>query len=234
MHTRRRPRILDAFCCAGGAALGYHNAGFEVVGVDIEAQPNYPFEFHRGDAIAFIRDHGHEFDAIHASPPCLNATALTAGNRKRPGWHDDHLDLIPPTRAALAGIRARTGAPTVLENVQGAEVRKDLVLCGLSFGLKVFRHRYFELNGVFVLTPPHTSHKGHRVAGWRHGIHHDGDMVAVYGDGGGKGSVTDWQDAMDIHHTDVRHELAQAIPPAYTEHIGEAVLDTLTVLALTA
>ncbi|MGK3201062.1 DNA methylase [Amycolatopsis sp. MEPSY49] len=218
-----RKRILDAFCCAGGAAKGYHDAGFEVVGVDIAAQPNYPYEFHQGDAVEFIRDHGHEFDAIHASPPCLNATALTAGNRKRVGWHDDHADLIPATRTALADIRTRTGIPTVMENVQGSALRRDLVLCGLTFGLRVFRHRYFEIDGVLVLGHPHQSHRGHRVAGWRHGVRHDGDMVAVYGDGGGKGTVTDWQDAMGIHHTDVRHELAQAIPPAYTRHIGDAL-----------
>ncbi len=224
----RRKRILDAFCCAGGAAKGYHDAGFEVVGVDIAPQPNYPYEFHQGDAIEFIRDHGHEFDAVHSSPPCQDACALTAGNRRRAGWTDTHTDLIPPTRKVLADVRARTGIPTVMENVQGSKLRRDLTLCGLSFDLRVFRHRYFEIDGLTVDQPRHPSHRGHRVAGWRHGVRHDGDMVAVYGDGGGKGSVTDWQNAMSIHHTDVRREIAEAIPPAYTHHIGTALLAHLT------
>jgi site-specific DNA-cytosine methylase len=231
----RRMRILDACCCAGGAAKGYHDAGFEVVGVDIAPQPNYPYEFHRGDAIEFIHDHGHEFDAVHVSPPCQNACALTAGNRRRAGWTDNHIDLIPPARTALASLRARTGIPTVMENVQGSKLRRDLTLCGLTFGLRVFRHRYFEIDGLTVDQPPHPTHRGHRVAGWRHGVRHDGDMVAVYGDGGGKGSVTDWQDAMGIHHTDVRREIAEAIPPAYTRYIGTALLDHLaTATALPA
>ena len=224
----RRMRILDGCCCAGGAAKGYHDAGFEVIGVDIAPQPNYPYEFHQGDAIEFIRDHGHEFDAVHISPPCQNACALTAGNRRRTGWIDNHVDLIPAARAVLADVRARAGIPTVMENVQGSKLRRDLTLCGLAFDLRVFRHRYFEIDGLTVDQPPPPTHRGHRVAGWRHGVRHDGDMVAVYGDGGGKGSVTDWQNAMGIHHTDVRREIAEAIPPAYTHHIGTALLAHLT------
>ncbi|WP_181770350.1 DNA cytosine methyltransferase [Amycolatopsis pittospori] len=227
-----RKRILDACCCAGGAGKGYHNAGFDVVGVDIEPQPNYPYDFHQGDAIEFIRDHGHEFDAVHISPPCQNACALTAGNRRREGWTDSHMDLIPAARAVLADLHTRTGIPTVMENVQGSRLRRDLVLCGLTFGLRVFRHRYFEINGITVHQPTHPTHRGHRVAGWRHGVRHEGDMVAVYGDGGGKGSIADWQNAMGIHHTDVRREIAEAIPPAYTHHIGEALHTHLTSAAL--
>ncbi|WP_086840629.1 DNA cytosine methyltransferase [Amycolatopsis kentuckyensis] len=230
----RRKRILDACCCSGGAAKGYHDAGFEVVGVDIAPQPNYPYEFHQGDAIEFIDDHGHEFDAAHISPPCQNACALTAGNRRRAGWTDNHIDLIPPARAALARLRARTGIPTVLENVQGSKLRRDLTLCGLAFALRVFRHRYFEIDGFTVDQPPRPSHRGHRVAGWRHGVRYDGDMVAVYGDGGGKGSITEWQDAMGIHHTDVRREIAEAIPPAYTRHIGTALLAHLAAVPAAA
>ncbi|SFO10385.1 DNA cytosine methyltransferase [Amycolatopsis rubida] len=229
-----RKRILDAFCCAGGAAKGYHDAGFDVVGIDIAPQPNYPYEFHQGDAIEFILAHGHEFDAVHASPPCQNASALTAGNRRRTGWTDNHIDLIPPTRDALEHVRDRAGIPTVMENVQGSKLRRDLVLCGLSFGLKVFRHRYFEIDGFSVNSPAHPSHRGHRVAGWRHGIRHDGDMVAVYGEGGGKGTVAEWQNAMGIHHTDVRRELAEAIPPAYTRHIGTQLLNRLAAPVLAA
>jgi hypothetical protein len=108
-----RPRLLDAFCCAGGATRGYQDAGFEVVGVDHTAQPDYcGDDFVQADAVTFIAEHGHEFDAIHASPPCQDHIAITAGNRRRPGWTDNHVNLVVPTRAALAAVRARTGVPT--------------------------------------------------------------------------------------------------------------------------
>jgi DNA (cytosine-5)-methyltransferase 1 len=217
-------RILDLFCGAGGAGTGYHRAGFDVVvGVDIAPQPNYPFVFHQGDALEFLAAHGDSFDAVHASPPCQTHSALTKGNRAR-GWTDEHRDWIADTRALLDEL----GLPYVIENVQGAPLRRDLTLCGLMFGLRVFRHRYFELGGWTMPEPAHPSHKGHRVAGWRHGVKHDGDMVAVYGDGGGKGSVADWQAAMGMDWTGVKLELAEAIPPAYTEFIGAALADTLT------
>lgn len=221
MTTSRslRPRLLDLFCCAGGAAVGYARAGWEVVGVDIAFQKNYPFEFHRADALEFVREYGHEFDAFHASPPCQHYCTLTLGNRGR-GEEREHPDLVADTRAALDA----TGKPYVIENVPSAPLRKDLVLCGLMFDLKVFRHRVFELGGWSAEGPAHPSHKGHRVAGWRHGVRHEGDMVAVYGDGGGKGSVAQWQEAMGIHHTDDRRELAEAIPPAYTEHLGKQLI----------
>ncbi|WP_307855779.1 DNA methylase [Kibdelosporangium banguiense] len=208
--------LLDAFCRKGGAGYGYQAAGFNVVGVDIEDHSNgYPGEFHQGDAVEFIRRHGHEFDVIHASPPCQRETALTKGTNKGRVYPD----LIPPTRIELD----RTGRPWVMENVQGSQLRKDLVLCGLSFGLRVFRHRVFELSDVIISQPVHPSHRGHRVAGWRHGQYYEGDMVAVYGDGGGKGSLADWQDAMGIPWMTNRLDLAEAIPPAYTEHIGNHI-----------
>lgn len=221
-----KPRLLDLFCCAGGAGVGYARAGFEVVGVDKMPQPNYPFEFHQADAIEFLKEHGHEFDARHGSPPCQDATALTKGNRKREGWTDTHVDLIPATRDALEAV----GGLYVIENVQGSELRRDLTLCGLQFGLKVFRHRYFELGGWSMDPPPHPKgfHKGHRVAGYRHGIRYDGDMFAVYGNGGGKGSIPEWQDAMGIDWTDVHHELTEAIPPAYTEFIGRQLIERVS------
>lgn len=212
-----RPVLLDLFCCAGGAAMGYYRAGFDVVGVDIDPQPNYPFEFHQGDALDFVAEHWRDFDAIHASPPCQGYTALAAvhGN--------DWPKLIPETRRLLNA----TGLPWVIENVQGAPVRRDLTLCGEMFGLGVIRHRYFEL-GRWTTTPPaHKPHRG-RVRGWRHGTYYDGPYLAVHGDGGGKGTVAEWQQAMGIDWTDVRREIAEAIPPAYTEHIGHQLLTHLT------
>lgn len=233
----RRPRLLDLFCCAGGAAMGYDRAGFEVVGVDIDKQPDYPFEFHQLDATALRLDvlYGcvHEygpasalpgrssvclgrFDAIHMSPPCQASCALTKGTNKG----KEHPQLIPTMRAWAA----TTGLPTVLENVQGSDLRRDLTLCGEMFGLDVIRHRYFEVDGFIVPQPEHKPHRG-RVRGWRHGTYYDGPYLAVYGDGGGKGSIEEWQKAMGIDWTTDRKTLAEAIPPAYTEHIGQWLFD---------
>ncbi|MER6826568.1 DNA cytosine methyltransferase [Streptosporangium sp. NPDC000563] len=217
-----RPRLLDLFCCAGGASMGYHLAGFDVTGIDINPQPNYPFTFHQGDAITFVREHGRSYDVVNACPPCQADCTLSAGTNQGRG---DHRSLMAETRAALLS----TGRPWIIENPVGrAPMRRDLLLCGLMFSdLKVFRHRQFELHGLTVPQPAHPGHAGHRVRGWRHGRYYDGDMVAVYGDGGGKGSITEWQSAMGIDWTDSRRELAEAIPPAYTHHIGRAVLTAL-------
>lgn len=215
-----RPRLLDLFCCAGGAGMGYHRAGFDVTGVDINPQPRYPFEFIQGDAVAYLADHGREYEAIHASPPCQTHTALTKGNRRREGWVDDHIDFIPVTRALLEHI----GRPYVIENVQGSSLRRDVTLCGEMFDLSVIRHRYFEFGGWAASAPAHRPHRG-RVAGMRHGEWFTGPYFAVYGEGGGKGMVAQWQAAMGIDWTSDRKELAEAIPPAYTEHLGGQLLD---------
>ncbi|AXH49546.1 DNA methyltransferase [Mycobacterium phage DrFeelGood] len=217
-----RPLMLDLFCGAGGAGRGYQDAGFYVVGVDINPQPRYAGdEFHQDDALEFLDLHGDEFNVIHASPPCQSQTALTKGTNKR--THGDaYPNLIPQTRRMLA----RFDVPTVIENVQGSEVRRDLVLCGEMFGLGVIRHRYFELDRVGIPQPAHVPHRG-RVAGYRHGKWYDGPYFAVYGDGGGKGTVAQWQQAMGMDWTDVRKEIAEAIPPAYTRLIGERLMDHL-------
>ena len=209
----RRRRLLDLFCCAGGAAVGYHRAGFEVVGVDIAPQPNYPFEFVQGDALEFLAAHGREFDAVHASPPCQGYTALRAvhGNE----WPL----LIDATRDLLDQV----GRPYVIENVQGSPLRRDMTLCGEMFGLGVIRHRYFELGGWSGVAPAHRPHRG-RVRGWRHGVYFDGPYLAVHGEGGGKGTVAEWQAAMGIDWTSVRREIAEAIPPAYNGVRGWSVV----------
>lgn len=211
-----KPRLLDLFSCAGGAGVGYARAGFDVVGVDIAQQPNYPYEHHVGDALQYLAKNGKEFDAIHASPPCQGYTALKAvhGNP----WPL----LIEPVRDLLAQI----GKPYVIENVQGAPIRRDMVLCGEMFALRVLRHRYFELGNWTGTAPEHQPHRG-RVAGWRHGQYYDGPYFAVYGNGGGKGTVAQWQDAMGIDWTSDRRELAEAIPPAFTQHIGTQLMAAL-------
>ncbi|MGW5229634.1 DNA methylase [Nocardia niigatensis] len=220
--TTTRPKLLDLYCCAGGAAVGYDRAGFEVVGVDIDPQPDYPFEFHQADAIEFLNAHAHGFDAVHASPPCQASTALTAGTNQ--AMAHKYPQLIPATRDALTA----TGLPWVMENVQGAKLRRDVVLCGEMFGLKVIRHRIFELGRWTAPTPTHLPHRG-RVAGYRHGKRYDGPYVAVYGCGGGKGSVAEWQEAMGIDWTSDRESLAEAIPPAYTAWLGGHLLSALDI-----
>ncbi|AER47963.1 DNA methyltransferase [Mycobacterium phage Courthouse] len=212
-----RPRLLDLFSGAGGAGMGYHRAGFDVVGVDIAPQPNYPFEFHQADALEYAAAHMHEFDAIHSSPPCQSQTALTKGTNK--AMAGKYPNFIPQTRELLAEF----SGPTVIENVQGSEIRPDLILCGEMFGLGVIRHRHFELN-VQVPKIQHIKHRG-RVAGCRHGKWYDGPYFAVYGEGGGKGTVEQWQRAMGIDWTNVRKEIAEAIPPAYSEYIGKHLIE---------
>jgi hypothetical protein len=218
-----RPLLLDLFCGAGGAAMGYYRAGFDVIGVDIEPQPNYPFELHQYDALEFLRrmtggvTEWNAVDVIHASPPCQASCNLTKGTNAGRVYKQ----LIPQTRELLA----QTGLPTVIENVQGAQIRRDLTLCGEMFGLGVIRHRYFECSFP-VVQPEHVKHRG-RVRGWRHGKYFDGPYVAVYGDGGGKASVPEAQEAMGIDWTDNLVSLNEAIPPAYSEYIGEQLIEEL-------
>ena len=232
-----RPKILELFCGVGGAAMGYHQAGFDVYGVDIEEQPDFPFAFCLGDAISilsrligggavtFTRRDGtsetlriEDFDAVHASPPCQASCTLTKGTNSG----NEYLNLIPATRALLA----LHNKPTVIENVQGSDLRRDLTLCGEMFGLGVIRHRYFECSGFTALPTPHKAHRG-KVRGWRHGTYYDGCYWAVHGSGGGKGSVADWQEAMGISWTSNRKSIAEAIPPAYTRFIGGQVMQYL-------
>ncbi|MFJ2301473.1 DNA methylase [Streptomyces sp. NPDC087787] len=224
-RERHRPLLLDLFSCAGGAATGYARAGFAVDGCDIADRSNYPFPYHRGDALeylaALIASGGiRRYAFVHASPPCQHGCALTVGTNASQGWGRSHVDLVGATRTLLDA----TGLPYVIEQPNGrAEIRKDLTLCGEMFGLGVIRHRNFELGGWTTTQPAHIAHRG-RVRGYRHGRFYDGPYVAAYGNGGGKPSVPELQAAMGIDWTDVREELTEAIPPAYTEHIGRAYL----------
>lgn len=223
-----RPLLLDLFCCAGGAATGYHRAGFDVIGVDIVDRPNYPFTFVRADALEYLAalitsGEIRRFTAVHSSPPCQAGCALTVGTNASQGWGGDHDDLVAPTRVLLE----RTGLPYVIEQPNGrAEIRKDLSLCGEMFGLGVLRHRNFELGRWTITRPVHPKHRGY-VRGYRHGVYRDGPYVAAYGAGGGKATVPEMQTAMGITWTDVREELTEAIPPAFSEHIGRALLTAI-------
>lgn len=218
-------KLLDLFCGAGGAARGYQHAGFHVTGVDINPQPNYAGdEFIQADALDYLIGNGLKFDVIHASPPCQASCSLIKGNQRATAGN--HTNLIPDVRALLAYYQV----PTIIENVQGSDLRRDLTLCGEMFGLHVIRHRYFEVSNIRVRQPEHLAHRG-RVAGYRHGQWFDGPYVAVYGEGGGKGSVAQWQEAMEMGWTSVRKEIAEAIPPAYTHFIGEQVMEHLRAVA---
>ena len=213
-----KAKLLDLYCGAGGAAMGYHQAGFDVVGVDIRPQPRYPFAFVQADALKYVAAHGHEFDVIHASPPCQAYTRLRGLVESRAGRKRDYPDLVAPTREALRA----TGRIYVIENVDGAPLENPIMLCGEMFGLRVFRHRYFETN-LFLLAPSHPKHpRGsttnayHARSGFANGATH----IGVYGDAY---ILSDGKVAMGIDWM-VRRELNQAIPPAYTRWLGEQLL----------
>jgi DNA (cytosine-5)-methyltransferase 1 len=194
-------------------------AGFHVTGVDLHPQPDYIGDaFEQADAIDYVQRYGHLFDFIHASWPCQASSALTKGtNAGR-----EYPQLIPAGREAMAG----TGRRWVIENVSGAPIRKDVTLCGEMFDLDVIRHRHFEFShgdDHGIRQPTHRPHRG-RVSGMRHGVWHKGPYFAVYGEGGGKGTVPEWQRAMGIDWTDNRKSIAEAIPPAYTEYIGRQIM----------
>lgn len=207
------PRLLDLFCGAGGASMGYSRAGFEVVGVDLHPQPHYPFEFIQANALEFPIE---GFDAIHASPPCQ---FYSAGAKK---WRTSHLhpDLIPITRLRLV----ESGLPYIIENIQPADpwLINAKLLCGQMFDLGVFRHRLFETSWHLTV-PLHAPHTG-RIG--------DGKYFTVTGHAGGSsrrdgwkgGSTADWRIAMGIDWM-VGKELVEAIPPAYTEYIGAQLRD---------
>src|SRR5271157_573775 len=154
-----KPRLLDLYCCAGGAAMGYAQAGFEVVGVDIKPQPRYPFEFHLGDALTYPLE---GFQAYHASPPCQgNMIARhipSVGAR-----HNNTPELIAPTRERLLS----TGRPFVIENVPGAPLKDFFQLSGMMFQLKVIRKRWFEVHGFEIgFLPPPARYRNAREAGY--------------------------------------------------------------------
>ena len=221
-----RPRLLDLFCGAGGAAMGYHRAGFEVVGVDIAPQPHFPFEFVQADAIEYLAETmAVGFDAIHPSPPCQYYTRL----RTLPWLRDkEYWRSIPPT---LAAVQA-TGLPWCVENVDSRAAKTDLgtawLLCGTMFGLRwddgrpLYRHRLFAMSD-FMLAPSHPKHdkvlvpgpllkdrarlnNGYVIGGHQNGIRAMGAMGI------------DWMTG---------NELSQAIPPAYTEWIGRQLIASL-------
>lgn len=204
----RRPRALDLFCGAGGVSMGLHRAGFDVVGVDIEPQPEYPFEFVRGDALTADLD---GFDLVHASAPCQAFTAY----KRRPGHVAPRLNLIPAVRAKLINA----GCAWSIENVPGAPLLDPVVLCGSMFSLGMRRHRLFESS--FPIPQPSCRHELHtprfpqatnranlrrtvEVGVWRIPLEVQRAAMGI-----------DWMSL---------GRLSQAVPPAYAEHVGRAAL----------
>ncbi len=209
-----RPWLLDLFCCAGGAGMGYHRAGFKVVGVDKEPQPRYPFEFHQADALEFLAKHGHEFDAVHASPPCQPFTVYR--NSDTTGWSDKYLNFLPQTQEALRSL----GKPYVIENVPGSPLENPIQLCGSSFGLDVRRHRLFESNIPLMPVPCDHSWQTPRFkpSSKRTNLRSTVE-VGVW-----RIPLPVQQKAMGMDWTNLR-ELSEAVPPAFTEFIGRQLIE---------
>lgn len=218
-------KLLDLFSCAGGAGYGYHLAGFEVTGVDIMPQPRYPFEFVQADALEYLKEHGHEYDAIHASPPCQAFSAM----RHMPDAKQ-HPELIEPTREILRTF----DVPWVIENVVGAPLNDPVTLCGTMFGLgaagfDLQRHRQFESNVPF--TAPRA-------------CRHDNPTIGIYGGHVRCRSTKYWRnsgadfpgydkralavEAMGGTHWMTMNQMSEAIPPPYTEYIGRHMMAVLS------
>jgi DNA (cytosine-5)-methyltransferase 1 len=210
-----RPRLLDLFSGAGGAGMGYFRAGFDVTGVDIKPMPRYPFTFVQADALEYLAEHGHEFDAIHASPPCQGYSRMlyVTGGTEKP-------KLIAETRLVLDYI----GRPYVIENVELAkpDMRNWVTLCGTMLGLRVRRHRLFETSPFLPLLVPSCHCKngvrdggliGHRLSGPKP----PGRKVPpVF-------TERELRTAMGVEWMSMA-EMREAIPPAYCEYIGRQLM----------
>jgi DNA (cytosine-5)-methyltransferase 1 len=221
-----KPKLLDLFCGAGGCSVGYERAGFDVVGVDIEAHPDYPhpYKIYEADALAVL-EHVcflDRFDVIHASPPCQGYTTMSNRWRGAGGMADEHDRLINEVRRSLE----QWGGPYVIENVPGArkDMRNPITLRGGMFGLKVDRPRLFECPLPLDVPPHHPVDNPVGVYGKL-----DGRRLYTRKDGSiqrAARTLEEGQAAMGIDWMQW-HDLTEAIPPAYTEHIGRQLLDII-------
>lgn len=208
-----KPLILDLFCGEGGASMGYHQAGFQVFGVDILPQSRYPFAFGQYDALGILQDYldgligGKRVDAIHASPPCQAYTNAQKING------NDHPDLIAPVRELLE----QTGLPYVIENVPGSPLHDPVTLCGTMFGIETYRHREFETNWELG-TPRHREHEAKSTKMGRPPV--DGEYMHIVGNFSG---VDRAREIMGMPWAS-RDGLREAIPPVYTKFIGQHLM----------
>lgn len=212
-----RPLMLDLFCGAGGAGMGYHRAGFDVIGVDLNPQKNYPFEFIQDDALSFLQraflngptEWGRSVCLVHASPPCQRYSAMS---KCRPEIAEKYPDLVDSVRELLIA----TWLPYVIENVPGSPLHDPVMLCGQMFGLELYRHRLFESN-IPLKAPEHPKHvvPASKAGHWK-----PGTVMSI------SGHVSPIWKAREVMGIDWcnREELAEAIPPHYTEHIGKQLL----------
>ena len=210
-------RLLDLFCGAGGAAMGYHRAGWDVVGVDIEPQPDYPFTFIQGDALGMDREWLATFDLVHASPPC-QAFSITGNLARAQGKQASTLDLLAPIRERLRAV----DQPYVIENVKGAPLLDPITLCGSTFGLGVRRHRLFESSLDLV---PHGPCQ-HKEQGRPIGVYHTMNDDIPQG-GRTARTLEEGQEAMGIDWMPW-NSLKEAIPPEYTLWIGRQAMALLS------
>lgn len=205
-----RPKLLDLFCGAGGCSAGYAAAGFDVTGVDLHPMPNHPHDFIQADALEVLSDltYVRSFDAVHASPPCQAYTPLKALSPDK-----TYPDLIAATRDGLEVA----GVPYVIENVMAAPL-SGIVLRGGMFGLRTYRHRRFE-SSIALTAPTHPKHVTRTATKRRRELWDQGWHVSITGDVGTylgpEAMGIDWMTG---------NELSQAIPPAYTEHVGRQLL----------
>lgn len=210
LGERMKPLLLDLFCCQGGASAGYVAAGFDVVGVDINPQPRYPYRFIQADALLYLEHMGGLYDAIHASPPCQ---AFTLCQRIQ---DNEHPDLVGPVRELLVEI----GVPYIIENVEGAPLIDPVLLCGEMFGLRTYRHRLFESN-LPLAAPEHPAHvrrttkMGRPVA--------DGENMHIVGNFTG---VDLARQIMEMPWAS-RDGLREAVPPRFTEFLGTQLLEQI-------
>lgn len=208
-------RLLDLFCGAGGAGMGYHWAGWEVVGVDLDAQRDYPFDFVQADALAVLDGETDldldGFDAIHASPPCQRYSVATKQHSP-----SDHPDLVGPVRERVQ----RLGVAYIIENVPGAPLLNPIRLCGSSFGLDVQRHRLFESNVPLVAPPCNHGLQTPRFPRPDKRKKSPARVVPVFGSMNYAGDLAVWRRAMGMPWVTRSRGLAEAIPPAFTEYLG--------------
>lgn len=202
-----RLKLLDLFCGVGGAGMGYHLAGFDVTGVDIAPQPRYPFPFIQGDAVEYLKEHGHEYEVIHASPPCQRFSRAQQIRGR------EHPDYIIPTRDALIAL----DRSWVIENVEFSPLIDPITLCGTMFGLRTYRHRLFESN-LKLIPPPHPEHAAPLAKMGR--PVRSGEFIHVVGNFSGAALA---REVMGMPWA-TRNELREAIPPAYTYYIGTQIL----------
>lgn len=205
-----RPIALDLYCCQGGASYGLDAAGFQVVGIDIEPQPNYPFPFIRADALTTLPA---GFDFVWASPPC-QAHSLAQRIQKR-----KHPELIEPTRAMLRA----SGIPYCIENVEGAPLENPITLCGAMFNLRTYRHRLFECSFP-VEAPPHPEHIAPNTKMGR--PPREGEFMHIVGNFSGVDHARWIMGTQWIN----RDGLREAIPPAFSKHIGLAAMAKIRVM----